>query len=162
MKVDLGWFLGNAESTVADAMIAAAEDMSAKSVKQAINAHKIVWNNNSSEDKESFTLQSLTWATRQDGHRVSCPACECDALLSGSPIASPSRTITEDEVTETQEYLPSRFECVACGLKITGLSRLSAAGLGNTFNATFTYGIDELFAPEDYYRDYEPDFNEPS
>ena len=161
MKDDLGRFLGSTEAPVAEAMIEAAKDESAKSIKEAINAHKLVWDNNSSEDKESFALQSLTWATRQDGHRGSCPACECVAMLSGSPIAPPSRTITEDEVTETQEYLPSRFECVACGLKITGLSRLSVAGLGDTYNATFTYGVDELFVPEDYYPDYEPDFNEP-
>ena len=161
MKDDLERFLGSSETAVAKAMIVAAKDESAKSIRQAINAHKLVWDTNSSEDKENLALQSSTWATRQTGHRVSCPACKCIAMLSGLPIAPPLRRITEDEVTETQEYLPSRFECVACGLKITGLSRLSVAGLGDTFNAKFSYGVDEYFVPEDYYQDYEPDFNEP-
>ena len=161
MEDDLERFLGSAEATVAEAMIEAAKDESAKSIKQAISAHKLVWDNNSSEDKESLALQSLTWATRQTGHRVPCPACECVAILSGSPIAPPLRTITEDEVTETQEYLPSRYECVACNLKISGLSRLSVAGLGDTFNAKFTYDVNDYFVPEDDYREYEPDFNDP-
>ena len=32
--------------------------------------------------------------------------------------------------------LPSAFECIACGLKISGLSKLSACGLGDAFTST--------------------------
>ena len=161
MQDDLERFLGTDESQVANAMIAAAQDESAKSVRQAINAHQIVWGNHDDNEKDDLILQSTTWATRQTGHRVACPACECAAVLFGSPISAPIKSIEDDEITETQEYLPVRFECVGCGLKITGLSRLSAAGLGDTFNATFTYDAVEYFVPQDYYLEYEPDFNEP-
>ena len=161
MHEDLERFLGTDEANVAKAMIAAAQDESAKSVRQAINAHRIVWENNDDAEKANLILQSSAWATRQIGHRVSCPACECASILIGSPISAPIKSIADEEITETQEYLPTRFECVACGLKISGLSRLSATGLGDTFNATFTYGVLDYSVPEDYYLDYEPDFNEP-
>ena len=166
MNQGLESFLGTDEATVASAMIEAAQDESAKSVRQAIRAHKLVWEDVDVEEKERLIIQSSTWATRQTGHRVSCPACECIAILSGTPISAPVPEIMEEEITETQEYLPTRFECLACGLKISGLSRLSSAGLGDTFNAKFTYDPGEYFGtpdyyPEDYYRDYEPDYNEP-
>ena len=155
-------FLGSTEVNVAEAMIDAAKDESAKSIKGAIHAHKVVWDNNDIDEQESLALQSSTWATRQDGHRVSCPACDCAAILTGSAIAPPLKAITgDDEITETQEYLPSRFECVACSLKIHGLSQLSAAGLGDTYNATFIYDANVYYASEDYYGEYEPDYNEP-
>ena len=159
MNDSLERFFGESEAEFAQAIMAASIDESAKSVPQEIDAHKVVWDN-SIEDKEVKALQSSTWATRQTGHRVSCPSCSCVAILSGEPIAPPLRSIEEDEITETFEYLPSRFECVACGLRISGLSRLSAAGLGDTYNATFAYSGNEYFPPDDDYGDYEPDFNE--
>ena len=154
-------FFGSIEAAVAEVMIEAAKDESAKSVKQAIDARRLVWEENSIEEKDLLANQSSNLATRQAGHRVDCPACKCVAMLSGSPAGSPLKAITEDEITETQEYLPTRFECIACGLKIAGLSRLSAAGLGDRFNAKFTYDAGEYYVLQDHYGDYEPDFNEP-
>ena len=109
MKDGLERFLGEGEAAFAGRIIAAARDESAKSIRQAVNAHKLVWDNNSIEDKQRLSIQSSTWAIRQDGHRAQCPSCDCAAILSGSAIAPPIKTITEDEITETQEYLPSRF-----------------------------------------------------
>ena len=160
MNDSLERFLGETEADVAQTIIAASTDGSAKSVRQDIDAHKVVWEN-STEDKELKALQSSTWATRQTGHRVSCPSCSCVAILSGEPIAPPLRSVSEDEITETFEYLPSRFGCVACDLRISGLSRLGAAGLGDTYKATFVYSGNEYFPPNDDYSDYEADFNEP-
>ena len=62
-----------------------------------------------------------------------------------------------DVITEKQHFLPAQFECVACGLKMTGLSHLSAAGLGDGFTATTVYDAAELYAQEP---EFEPDFNE--
>ncbi len=47
-------------------------------------------------------------------------------FLTENRLPLPHKTIKEDEITETQEYLPTQFECIACGLKIFGLSRLNA------------------------------------
>ena len=161
MKDSLTRFLGVEHATVAEAMIAAAKDESAKSVRQSINAHKTVWGTLDSEEQGRLAIQSTNWATRQTGHRVECPACNCPAIIIGAPIAAPLKTITHDEITETQQYLPSKFECLACKLKISGLSQLSAAGLGETYNGTFTYDANEYYGSGDDYEDYEPDFNEP-
>ena len=161
MNESLDSFLGQDEAKVAEAMIAAANDESAKLIQRAVGAHKVVWGEKSAEERDLLANQSATWATRQTGHRVSCPSCNCTAIVSGSAIAAPSRAIADDEIIETQEYLPSRFECLACGLKISGLSQLSATGLGETYTATSTYDANEYYAPEDDYSGYEMDFNDP-
>ena len=40
---------------------------------------------------------------------------------------------------------PEAFSCVACGLKVSGFSRLLAAGLGDTFVSTNHYDAIEYF-----------------
>ena len=66
-----------------------------------------------------------------------------------------------DLIIETQDYLPVKFECIACKLKISGLSQLSACGLGNVFKHTSTYDAANYYAPQDDYDGYEDDNNEP-
>ena len=44
-----------------------------------------------------------------------------------------------------QTMLPSALKCIACGLKITGLSKLSACGLGDAFISTTTLTPAEFF-----------------
>ena len=41
--------------------------------------------------------------------------------------------------------LPTTFECIACGLHISGISKLSACGLGDAFMAKSTYSAAEFF-----------------
>jgi len=152
---------GTEEAKVAEALINAAADESAKAVAKSINAHKVVWSDKEDAEKKKLKSQSNTWATRRDGHRVTCPSCGCNALVTGTAISAPIKSIKEDEITETQQYLPNKFECIACGLKISGLSQLSVSGLGDAYKATFVYDAAEYYAPEDEYPEYEPDFNEP-
>ena len=67
-------------------------------------------------------------------------------------------------MVEKQDFLASKFECVACGLKIAGFARISAAGLANSFTLTRTYDLNEYFGgPDrpDYYDGFEDDNNEP-
>lgn len=162
------------DSAHAESLIQSLSDVAAKSVKQDISAHSKVWSNKSDTDKVDASLQAKTWATRQSGHRVDCPSCSSTALLHGSPVGAVSTQIIEgdNEVTERQSMLPSTFECIACGLKISGFSKLSACGLGDTFSAKTVYTAAEYF--ELYTADelqeardeveasftYEPDFNE--
>ena len=70
---------------------------------------------------------------------------------------------------QRQTIWPSSFECVACGLRISGLSKLAASGLGNAYSATRTYTAaeffelyteDELEEARNEWQEYEPDFNE--
>jgi len=161
MGHDLVMLIGADEAKVAEEMITAAQDKTANSVMQSIQSYKMVWDGKSLEEKQNLSSQATVWATRYDGHRVKCPSCDSDAIINGEAIAAPHKSIKDDRITETQQYLPSKFECVACGLKISVLSQLRACGLGNTYTATLIYDADEYYQPNDDYPDYEPDYNEP-
>jgi hypothetical protein len=160
MGMTLKDFVGSDEAEVAKKMIAAAADDSAKAVNGEVAAHKKVWLAKPDPDRDALHKQAVIWATRQMGHRVECPACDAQALLTGEPVSVPIQRLNDDEITETQEYLPVQFECIACGLKISGLSRLSVVGLGDRYKKMQKYDAAEYYAPEDDWADYEDDNNE--
>jgi hypothetical protein len=154
---------GPAETKIAEKLIEALEDESAKAVIKSIYEHKALWEAKLPGEATKLANQASNWATRFDGHRVSCPACGNDALLTGNPIAAPHVKLDDDVIIETQEYLPSKFECIACQLKIVSLSQLSASNLGLPFTKTVTYDPSEYYAPEDQHDEYwgfEEDNNE--
>ena len=163
--------LGDLVSEPAEAkeMITAFDDAAASAVKGDIKAHKKVWSNKGSSEQEEASKQAATWATRHTGHRVKCPACMSQALLQGTPSGAVTTEVEGDEVVQRQTMLPSLFECIACGPRISGLSKLSASGLGNAFSARYSYTAAEyfkLYTEEDMEEargempEYEPDFNE--
>lgn len=157
---DLNDLFGDEEAKLAEQLIAASRDESAKAVQKAIAAHKLVWEAKGKDEKEKLLRQAATWATRVHGHRAPCPACQSDALVAGEPVSAPVRRLQGDLIVEAQDYLPSKFECVACQLKIAGLSQLTACGLGATYKSTSTYDAADYYAPEDTHQDFEDDNNE--
>src|SRR5262249_6609486 len=159
MGCELEDFVGEDEEAVAVKLISAAKDETAKSVKGDVNAHQKVWGSKSEDERKKLSLSASAWATKQMGHRVKCPACTSDALVKGEPVATPHKTIKDDEITETQEYLPTQFECIACGLKISGLSRLNAIDLGTRYKKTQIYDAGEYYAPADEWEGFEDDNN---
>lgn len=161
MGITLADFIGKSEADVATKLIAAAADESAKAVKGEVEAHKKVWNSKNSSDRATLSAQAAIWATRHNGHGVDCPACVSKALIVGEPVSAPTQRLKDGEIIETQEYLPAHFECVACGLKISGLSRLAVVGLSDRYKRTTIYDAAEYYAPEDEFDGYEEDNNEP-
>jgi hypothetical protein len=153
-------FFGVDEAKAARTMIAAAKDESAKAVAKAIQAHKKKWDAQSETDREIAASQASVWATKHSGHRVPCPSCGSTAIVSGLPVSAPTTALKDEVIVETQYYLPSKFECIACGLKISGLSQLHAAGVGDTFKSTRLFEPAEYYAPHDEYDGYEDDNNE--
>lgn len=160
MGMALRDYVGEAQSNVARKLIAAAADESAKAVKGDVEAHQRVWLGKTPGEQNTLASQALVWASRQTGHRVECPACRSQALVIGEPAAAALRKLHEDEITETQEYLPNQLECVACGLKISGLSRLAVVNLADRYKKTQVYDAAEYYAPDDKYAGYEDDNNE--
>ena len=158
-KLDL--LVGKKEAQVAMKIIAAAKDDSAKAVAKNISAHKTVWDSKTPAEQTKLSSQSALWATRRTGHRVKCPACESDALVMGTPVAAPNQKLKQGMIVVTQSFLPSKFECIACGLNIAGLPQLHASGLANAYTATSTYDPATFYAPYDEYAGYEDDNNEP-
>ena len=160
MGLSLPDFIGEDEAGVADKLIAAAADDSSKAVHGDVEAHKKVWTTKTDDERETLSQSASVWATRQTGHRVECPACSSQALVAGEPVTAATQKLEQDEIVETQEYLPNRFECIACGLKINGLSRLAFAGLSERYKKTQVYDAAEYYAPQDDYSGYEEDNNE--
>lgn len=152
---------GDHEAKAAKKVMAAAKDAAANSVKGSINAHKTVWEGKSERERTKLSAQAEVWARQLDGHIVNCPACASKALIYGDPITEPRKIIQDDLITETQTCLPTKFECVACNLKISGLSQLAASGLGDPFKKTSTYDAAEYYKPYDDMSGYEDDNNEP-
>jgi len=157
---DLEYLFGADEAKLAEQLIAASRDESAKAVQKAIVAHKTVWEANDAEEREKLAQKATVWAARQHGHRVACPACSCVALVLGTAVAAPVKRLEGDLIVEVQDHLPSKFECVSCNLKIAGLSQLTACGLGSTYKSTSTYDAADYYAPEDQHEQFEDDNNE--
>ena len=150
-------------------MIDSIQDDAAKAVAQDVKAHTKVWSNKSDDERESAAAQATVWATRQHGHRVPCPSCRCPALVQGSPTGHVERSVEDEDIVERQAQVPTRFECIACGLRVAGLPRLVACGLGDLYTETSTYAVAEffeLYTEEDLEEarmevpPYEDDFNE--
>jgi len=160
------------DSKAAHEMIDSLKDESAKAVRRLIAAHKQVWQNKSSDDQKTMARQAATWAVPRRGHRVECPACQSTAMLIGRASGPELTEVNDEEVVERQAHVPSSFECIACTLKISGFSRLSACGLGDTFTRKTVWPLAEYYDlhtseeleearsewPDDLV--YEPDFNE--
>ena len=137
--------LGKDVAEEANLHIVALLDESAKSVKGTINAYKMTWNENSDDEKNKLTKQAELISTRHHGHRTQCPSCNSVALIQGRSVGAPKTSVDEDGITERQTMLPANFGCVACGLKISGYSKLVACGLGNTYVSTNHYDAVEYF-----------------
>ncbi len=148
---NLDFLVGTEEAAFARQLIDASRDQSAQAVTKVIAAHKTDWESKDSAEQSKLEKQASVWAVRHAGHRVKCPACGNDALVAGAPVSAPIRKLDGDLIVETQDYLPSNFGCIACHLKISGLSQLTACGLGATYKSTSTYDAVEYYAPEDDY-----------
>lgn len=129
----------------AEDLISSLQDAAAKAVRQEIEAHAKMWAALGKEERETRFSVATSWATRMAGHRTKCPACGSPALIRGSGHGDVTTEIGEDVIMQRQTMLPSSFECVACKLKIAGISKLSASGLGDAFTATSTFSAAEFF-----------------
>ena len=157
---DLEYLFGAEEAKLAEKLIAAWRDESAKAVQKAIAAHKTIWETKEAPERKKLIQKATVWSTRHHGHRVTCPACGSEALVIGTAAAPPVKRLKDDLIVEVQDHLPTKFECVACSLKIAGLSQLTACGLGATYKSTSTYDAADYYAPEDQHEEFEDDNNE--
>jgi len=161
--VSMAQIFGPEEATTAITLIQAQKDDAAKTVKGTINAHKTIWEEKDSAERDKLAKQAETLSTRAGGHRVACPACQSVGLVQGTPAGLETATLEDGMIVVRQPMLPSHFDCKACGLKIVGYSKLNACGLGGTFTSTSTNDPADYF--EDEFRDswprMEEDNNEP-
>jgi hypothetical protein len=161
MGYGLDDLIGGEAAEVAEKEITAAADEAAKAVLGDVAAFAKVWAALGEDKRAAQSALAHVWATRSAGHRVQCPACENPSLVHGEPVGTAQQTLDDDVITVRQEHLPHWFECVACGLKVTGLSRLQVVDLGDRYTSTQTYEAAEYYRSDDQYADYEDDNNEP-
>lgn len=159
-------------SKAIEAAIQSHQDTTAQSVRDKIEKFRCQWLQTPEDQREQLINKANECATSSSGHVVSCPSCESRSLLQGDEIAPDRIEIVDDNIVARKTMLPSSFECVACGLQITGYSRLSKCGLGDQFTATVRRTAGEYFGliPEEeiwnYVREmeaeaaYEVDYNE--
>lgn len=153
-------FLGEEEANLARELITVAEDEGAKAVAKTIGAHRTMWESKEEAERQELEAQARSWATRHVGHRVVCPSCGSTAIVTGEPVSAPSVRLEDDLIVEAQYHLPSRLECIACGLKVSGVAQLNAAGVGDQYKATRTFEVAEYYELMDPHAEFEPDFNE--
>jgi hypothetical protein len=132
-------------SKEAEKLAASLKDTAAKAVEKEIKDCREKWEARSADERAASVAQAISWASRHTGHRTKCPACNSPALLHGSSHGSVTPDVNEDEVIQKQTMLPSSFECIACSLRISGISKLSACGLGDAFTATSKFSVAEFF-----------------
>ena len=120
-------------------------DQAAASVREEVDAYKKVWTKKGADERALSAKQAAVWATRQSGHRVTCPACSSPALIHGTPTGPVQTQVDDDEIEQRQTCIPSSFECIACGLRISGFSKLAACQLGNAFTTTTRSAPSEFF-----------------
>ncbi|MEO9870943.1 hypothetical protein [Ekhidna sp.] len=122
--------------------------------KSAIAAHKKVFENKEGEVREKLSEEAQKNGDRlayRGYHGLECPACNSTATVFGEPYGKQNIENNEDEIIVRQSILPTKFNCSACELKLTGYSSLKAANLANHYTRKNTY------TPEEYYDLIHPD-----
>ena len=175
IESDLGNLLPESEANAAQQMIDGLHEIAEEAVKEEIAAHKLIWGKRTDTERETARQDAGTWATRIRGHRVPCPSCDTTALLFGDASGGVRRLLQDNIVVVKQRMRPRLFECRACGLRISGFSKLSACNLGGEYVVTSSFSPGEYFglyteedftaALEEDWRDledelYHDDFNE--
>ena len=161
LDTDLEFLFDRDESVAANAMIDAAKKTKADEVLATIEWHRKNWKSKDQLDKEKLVERAMMWATKDVGHRVKCPACDSNAIVTGDPI-KPSKTVVEGGILyEKQDRLPGKFGCRACDLKIAGLSSLMVAGLGAPYVSKSPYDVNAHFYEIEEGNPWLDDNNEP-
>jgi len=93
---------------------------------------------------------------KPDTRIASCPACEADALLTGTKIKSSEPILEDNRLRWEDVYLPTEFRCACCGLALMGPSLLQAANLGGQFALRREADPSTFFSPaEEYFEEYD-------
>lgn len=86
--------------------------------------------------------------------KVSCPACEQDAVIGGETVGRSPVRIDEDENSISREVrvMPNKIRCAHCKLTLTSFQELREAERGNIYTVEVTEDPIEFFGidPEEY------------
>jgi len=139
---------GTDQATVASEILRETETEATARVQSAIAAHRRVFQAKLPADQAAAAADATELATKLSHllhHRVTCPACGCDAAVQGELFGQERVTHEDGQVIVRRSVSPRTFACSACGLKLVGYSELSAAGLGGYYSRRRTYSPEEYF-----------------
>jgi hypothetical protein len=123
-------------------------------VQSTIAAHRKVFEFKSAEEKQAAVATAKNEAEQLAHlrhHKVTCPACGCDATVQGEAFGPKHVTHGDDSIIVRQSISPRSFACPACGLKLQGYAELDAAKLGGQYSRRTEV------SPEEFYGLIDPD-----
>lgn len=144
----LSGLLGEDEAKVAEKTLEATTKNLKDKIKSLIAAHAKVFEAKEQSEREQLAAEADQQGLRlahQKHHRVKCPACMCTGTVQGDVSGGEQVEHTDSTIVVRQNVHPTRFACLACGLKLSGYGELLAAGVADDF----THRTE--FSPEDYY-----------
>ena len=151
--------LGPEEASAAEELISALEtklksesfDLVAKA-KEAFDAKGTKERLSQIAQAEAELWHHTDWMDKN----VECPSCKCEtAVLRGRVIRYLEPNVTEEGVELKAVVMPSKLNCLSCGLSLENHGLLFHQNLGEQYTATTEvdakehYGIE--FDPDDYY-----------
>ncbi|WP_313458960.1 hypothetical protein [Stenotrophomonas sp.] len=154
MGESLDSLLGVDEAKEAREVLGDSEQNIMAAVKASIAAHAKVFTEKDADERAKLSAQAQKLGddlSHQGHHRVKCPACDSVAVVQGEDVGRQRVEHGENGITVRQAVLPTRFSCVACGLKLNGYQALRAAGVADHFTRKTS------FSPQDYYELIDPE-----
>lgn len=152
----LNSLLGDEIEKEANIILSEVEEEVIGKTKSQIAAHERVFANKSESEKNRLKEESKRNSellAHNGHHRIECPSCKSLATISGEPYGKENIETTMDSIVIRQSILPTKFQCIACELKIEGYSALTAANISDHYTRRITYNPEEYFDminPNDY------------
>ncbi|NSZ61056.1 hypothetical protein FY133_23770 (plasmid) [Agrobacterium tumefaciens] len=133
-KLDLSDLMGAEDAIAAsEAATAKLKDRSQRVRSDIKNAKDRFYERTSEEQAElrkraaAFGYAVQTNGTHLKSHK--CPSCGSQAVLGAKPVGVSREFLRDGSLMYEARAVPTSFSCDVCGLKLTGLAELMAAGL---------------------------------
>ncbi|EPF2682655.1 hypothetical protein ACSL9E_004311 [Vibrio vulnificus] len=148
---------GEDEAHTAEKIIQELDGQVASKVKNTIAAYAKVFTGKEIDEQDSLRKEAEKQGealSYKMHHRVTCPACKCVGTVQGDTYGREQVENAEDEIIVRQSVIPTKFSCLACGLKLSGYGELSVANIADHFTHRIHY------TPEEFYELVDPNDSE--
>jgi len=87
---------------------------------------------------------------------VNCPACESPSIVSGRRIRTTEPKLEDGMLRWEEIYLPTQFECTACGMKLVDYPSLEGSNVGGQYASMRSEDPLTYYAPEEqFFEEYD-------
>jgi hypothetical protein len=148
---------GEDESKVAEEILGKVESDVISHVKSSIAAHARVFETKDADERVKLAEIAQIDSDKlshKGHHRVKCPSCQCTATVQGATYGGERLEHKDGMIIVRESVVPTKFNCLGCGLKLSGYQELVAAGVGDHYTNRSEYD------PPDYYELVDPNDRE--